>query len=66
MVSNAMPQRNNEGFLEDAQTWTEGVATAIAAEDDVDLTEKHVNIFKHIFFVHVFHDFIFGTFYVNF
>ena len=44
MVSNAMPQRNNEGFLEDAQTWTEGVATAIAAEDDVDLTEKHWEI----------------------
>ena len=48
MVSNAMPQRNNEGFLEDAQTWTEGVATAIAAEDDVDLTEKHWEIIKFL------------------
>lgn len=48
MVSNATPQRNNEGFLEDAQAWTEGVATAIAAEDDVDLTEKHWEIIKFL------------------
>jgi len=39
-----MPERNNEGFLEDAHAWTEGVATTIAAEDDIHLSENHWEI----------------------
>ncbi|ERS12168.1 DsrC family protein [Marinobacter sp. C1S70] len=36
--------RNNEGFLEDAATWTNEVAQEIAQEDDIELTEKHWEI----------------------
>lgn len=39
-----MPQRNNEGFLEDAYAWDEQVAEVIASEDGLSLTEKHWEI----------------------
>ncbi|WP_372998061.1 TusE/DsrC/DsvC family sulfur relay protein [Marinobacter sp.] len=39
-----MPKRNNEGFLEDAEAWTEAVATGIAAEDDIELSKNHWEI----------------------
>jgi len=48
MVSDAMPERNNEGFLENAQDWTETVAAAIAAEDELELTEKHWEIIQFL------------------
>lgn len=44
MTHTAVPQRNNEGFLEDALTWTEEVATTIASEDGIELNEKHWEI----------------------
>lgn len=40
----ALPERNNEGFLEDAWQWDETVARAIAYESDIELTEKHWEI----------------------
>lgn len=40
----ALPERNNEGFLENAWQWDETVAKAIAHESDIDLTEKHWEI----------------------
>ncbi len=39
-----MPQRNNEGFLEDAYAWDEQVAEVIASEDGLSLTENHWEI----------------------
>lgn len=39
-----MPQRNNEGFLEDAHAWNEQVAETIAAEAGLSLNEKHWEI----------------------
>lgn len=39
-----MPQRNNEGFLEDAYAWDEQVAEVIASEDGLSLNEKHWEI----------------------
>nr|WP_048494690.1 TusE/DsrC/DsvC family sulfur relay protein [Marinobacter subterrani] len=44
MPGSTMPERNNEGFLEDAQCWTEEVATTIAAEDGIALSENHWEI----------------------
>ena len=44
MTNTTMPERNNEGFLEDARDWTEDVAATIAAEDGMELTEKHWEI----------------------
>ncbi|MGM0767568.1 MAG: TusE/DsrC/DsvC family sulfur relay protein [Pseudomonadota bacterium] len=42
------PLRNNEGFLEDASTWSEGVARAIAAEDGIELDENHWEIIRFL------------------
>ena len=36
MTNTTMPERNNEGFLEDARDWTEDVAATIAAEDGME------------------------------
>ena len=44
MSASNPPVRNNEGFLEDAATWTDEVAWEIAQEDDIELTEKHWEI----------------------
>ncbi len=44
MSASNSPVRNNEGFLEDAATWTNEVAREIAQEDDIELTEKHWEI----------------------
>ncbi|MBN7768985.1 TusE/DsrC/DsvC family sulfur relay protein [Marinobacter daepoensis] len=38
------PVRNNEGFLEDATTWSAQVAEDIAQEDKINLTENHWEI----------------------
>ncbi len=43
-----MPQRNNEGFLEDAYAWDEQVAEVIASEDGLSLTEKHWEILRFL------------------
>lgn len=40
----ALPERNNEGFLEDASLWDEAVARAIAQEANIELTDKHWEI----------------------
>ncbi len=48
MTSELTPQRNNEGFLEDARDWTKGVAADIAAEDEIDLTENHWEIIQFL------------------
>lgn len=39
-----IPERNNEGFLEDASTWSPEVATVIADEDNLALGENHWEI----------------------
>ncbi|MFO7528871.1 MAG: TusE/DsrC/DsvC family sulfur relay protein [Marinobacter sp.] len=44
MSEHQIPQRNNEGFLEDAWTWTPAVAEVIAAEDAIELSENHWEI----------------------
>ncbi|SFN47928.1 TusE/DsrC/DsvC family sulfur relay protein [Marinobacter pelagius] len=48
MSEQQIPQRNNEGFLEDAWTWTPEVAQAIAAEDSIDLSENHWEIIEFL------------------
>lgn len=44
MTDTPMPARNNEGFLEDPQQWTLAVATAIAREQRLELSENHLEI----------------------
>ena len=39
-----IPERNNEGFLEDAWQWNEAIASKIASESNIDLDEKHWEI----------------------
>ncbi|RBP21989.1 tRNA 2-thiouridine synthesizing protein E [Marinobacter pelagius] len=43
-----MPERNNEGFLEDAWAWTPEVAEVIAAEDAIELSENHWEIIEFL------------------
>lgn len=38
------PVRNNEGFLEDANSWSPATAELIAREDELELTENHWEI----------------------
>lgn len=47
-----IPTRNNEGFLENAWAWSPDVARAIAADDNIDLTDNHWEI---IYFLRTFY-----------
>ncbi|AOY87614.1 sulfurtransferase TusE [Marinobacter salinus] len=38
------PERNSEGFLEDAWAWSPSIAERIAAEDNLALSEQHWEI----------------------
>ena len=42
----SFPDRNNEGFLEDAWQWNESVAAKIATESGVSLSQEHWEIIK--------------------
>ncbi|MCK7548499.1 TusE/DsrC/DsvC family sulfur relay protein [Marinobacter koreensis] len=48
MTDQTLPERNNEGFLEDAHTWTPDIAIVIAAEDNLDLSERHWEIIEFL------------------
>ncbi|MFV8571011.1 TusE/DsrC/DsvC family sulfur relay protein [Marinobacter sp. SBS5] len=48
MSNSNLPERNNEGFLEDATDWTPKAATTIAAEDDITLNENHWEIIEFL------------------
>lgn len=48
MSEQQIPQRNNEGFLEDALAWTPEVAQAIAAEDSIELSQNHWEIIEFL------------------
>ena len=43
-----IPERNNEGFLENAEQWTAKVAEIIAAEENIDLSTNHWEIIKFL------------------
>ncbi len=42
----AFPERNNEGFLNNPWQWSEPVATEIAAESGIELTDNHWEIIQ--------------------
>lgn len=48
MTDFAMPDRNNEGFLENANDWTWDVAALIAADDNIDINQKHREIIEFL------------------
>lgn len=47
-MTKATPERNNEGFLEDAWAWDPDVAIEIAAEDGLELDKNHWEIIKFL------------------
>ena len=47
-MTRTTPERNNEGFLEDAWAWNPDVAIEIAAEDGLELDENHWEIIKFL------------------
>ena len=44
MTEHSLPDRNNEGFLEDAHAWRPDIAELIAREDGISLTDDHWEI----------------------
>ncbi|MFN2361326.1 MAG: TusE/DsrC/DsvC family sulfur relay protein [Marinobacter sp.] len=48
MNDSPLPERNNEGFLENAEHWNPEVAEVIASEDGIDLTENHWEIIRFL------------------
>lgn len=48
MTEQTLPERNNEGFLEDAYAWTPDVAIAIAHEDGLELSDNHWEIIEFL------------------
>lgn len=44
MAKDSIPERNNEGFLEDAWSWSQEIAEELACEDDLSLSENHWEI----------------------
>jgi tRNA 2-thiouridine synthesizing protein E len=43
-----MPTRNNEGFLEDAHSWTSQIAEQIAADNGLELSPAHWEIVQFL------------------
>ncbi len=41
-------QVTDEGFLEDAGSWTEEVAKVLAAEESIELTDKHFEVLNFL------------------
>lgn len=44
MAKDSIPERNNEGFLEDAWAWSQRTAEEIAKEDGLTLNDNHWEI----------------------
>ncbi len=44
----AMPERNDEGFLENQDEWTPRIAEDIAAESDINLSSNHWEIIRFL------------------
>lgn len=39
---------NDDGYMTDPSQWTEEVAKAIAAEEEIELTAKHVEVINYL------------------
>ena len=47
-VNGTSVEVDEEGYLEDLGSWTEEIATAMAAAEDVELSEEHWDIIKFL------------------
>ena len=47
-VSGTKIEANDNGYLIDLQQWNEDVARAIAAADDLELTDKHFDVLNYL------------------
>ena len=41
-------ETNPNGYLENQEDWNEGVATVIAAQENIELTDKHWNLINFL------------------
>ena len=48
MTDIPMPERNNEGFLENAKHWNPEIAEVIASEDGINLSDNHWEIIQFL------------------
>jgi len=47
-VNGSPVEQDEEGYLVDLSTWTPDIATALAAEEDVELSEEHWDIINFL------------------
>lgn len=47
-VNGTSIETTDEGYLVDANAWTEEVAHAIAAADEIEMTEQHMDVVKYL------------------
>jgi len=41
-------QTDDDGYLTDSSQWNEDIAKALAKEDGIELTEKHLEVLKYL------------------
>ncbi|HMM12354.1 MAG TPA: TusE/DsrC/DsvC family sulfur relay protein [Bacteroidales bacterium] len=47
-IGNYTIKVDNEGYMTDASQWNEEVAKALAAAEDLELTEKHMEVLRFL------------------
>jgi tRNA 2-thiouridine synthesizing protein E len=47
-VNGAKIEATDNGYLTDYQSWNEDVAKAIAAEEGIELTDKHMDVLNYL------------------
>ena len=47
-VSGSSIELTDEGFLTDPTVWTKDIATALANEEGIELTDKHFEVFEYL------------------
>ena len=47
-INGVTVQLDDEGYLTDSSQWNEEIAKALAKEDGIDLTDKHLEVLKYL------------------
>ncbi|HEB61724.1 MAG TPA: TusE/DsrC/DsvC family sulfur relay protein [Bacteroidetes bacterium] len=47
-INGVTVQLDDEGYLTDSSQWNEDIAKALAKEDGIDLTDKHIEVLKFL------------------
>jgi len=47
-VNGVTVQLDNDGYLTDSSQWNEDIAKALAKDNDIELTDKHMEVLKYL------------------